>query len=87
MNTSATEISRIETGQVRLDGKRTALADKAWNTGGILGLLVWYASLGHDPQWYAQYTELGPPPLLRDLAVPVDGKCKITGERGSQARL
>jgi hypothetical protein len=58
MKASTTEVSRIETGQVRLDGKRAALVDKQWNTGGIFALLVWYASLGHDPQWFAQYREL-----------------------------
>ncbi|TDC93939.1 DUF5753 domain-containing protein [Actinomadura sp. 7K507] len=28
--------------------------DKAWETGGVFALLVWYASIGHDPQWLAQ---------------------------------
>lgn len=55
---STTEVSRIETGQVRLDGKRAELADRKWKTGGILGHLVWYASLGHDPEWFDQYKEL-----------------------------
>jgi uncharacterized protein DUF5753 len=58
MKTSTTDVSRIETGQVRLDGKRALLVDKAWNTGGLFALLVWYASLGHDPEWFAQYKEL-----------------------------
>ncbi|WP_157429898.1 helix-turn-helix domain-containing protein [Actinomadura oligospora] len=55
---STTEVSRIETGQARLDGKRAELADRKWKTGGILGHLVWYASLGHDPEWFDQYKEL-----------------------------
>lgn len=58
IKTSTTDVSRIETGQVRLDGKRALLVDKAWNTGGLFALLVWYASLGHDPEWFAQYKEL-----------------------------
>ncbi|MFI0482737.1 helix-turn-helix domain-containing protein [Actinomadura sp. 9N215] len=58
MGASTTEVSRIETGQVRLDGKRAALIDRRWKTGGILGHLVWYASLGHDPEWFSQYKEL-----------------------------
>jgi transcriptional regulator with XRE-family HTH domain len=58
IKTSNSEVSRIETGQVRLDGKRAGLIDKAWDTGGIFALLVWYASLGHDPEWFAQYKEL-----------------------------
>jgi transcriptional regulator with XRE-family HTH domain len=51
-------VSRIENGTARLDGTQAALIDKRWNTGGLFGLLVFYASLGHDPQWFAQYVHL-----------------------------
>ncbi|TDD63567.1 helix-turn-helix domain-containing protein [Actinomadura rubrisoli] len=52
------QVSRIETGEERLDGTQAALLDKAWNTGGLFSILVWYASIGHDPQWFAQYLKL-----------------------------
>lgn len=55
INASKATVSRVENGVDRLDGQRAALLDKAWETGGVFGLLVWYASIGHDPQWLAQY--------------------------------
>lgn len=58
LKASKATVSRIETGQDRLDGTQAELIDKAWNTGGLFGLLVWYASIGHDPAWFAQYVEL-----------------------------
>ena len=55
INASKATVSRIENGIDRLDAQRAALLDKAWETGGVFSLLVWYASIGHDPQWLAQY--------------------------------
>jgi len=55
MNSGKATVSRIENGIDRLDGTRALLVDKAWNTGGLFGFLVWYASIGHDPEWFGQY--------------------------------
>ncbi|MUN36253.1 helix-turn-helix domain-containing protein [Actinomadura litoris] len=55
INASKATVSRIENGIERLDAKRAATLDRAWETGGVFSLLVWYASIGHDPQWLAQY--------------------------------
>lgn len=55
IKTSKATVSRIENGVDRLDGQRAALLDKEWKTGGVFSLLVWYASIGHDPQWLAEY--------------------------------
>src|SRR5262245_28332140 len=54
---SKAKVSRIEVGKERLDWKQAQILDKAWDTCGIFSLLVWYANIGHDPQWYAQYGE------------------------------
>ncbi|WP_141579745.1 helix-turn-helix transcriptional regulator [Actinomadura sp. WMMA1423] len=54
INASKATVSRIENGIDRLDAPRAALLDKAWDTGGVFALLVWYASIGHNPQWLAQ---------------------------------
>lgn len=51
------KVSRIEIGEERLDWKQARLIDQAWETGGLFEVLVWYASVGHDPQWFAQYVE------------------------------
>jgi transcriptional regulator with XRE-family HTH domain len=55
---SKAKVSRIEVGRERLDWKQAETLDKAWNTCGIFTLLVWYASIGHDPEWFPQYVEL-----------------------------
>lgn len=55
MNISKSGVSRIEVGTDRLDGEQAGRVDRAWDTGGLFGLLVWYASIGHDPEWFAQY--------------------------------
>jgi transcriptional regulator with XRE-family HTH domain len=58
MGGSKASVSRIENGESRLDGTQAALIDKEWKTGGLFALLVWYASIGHDPQWFPQYMGL-----------------------------
>ncbi|MEV4252146.1 helix-turn-helix transcriptional regulator [Spirillospora sp. NPDC049652] len=58
MKGSKATVSRIENGHERLSGTQAQLIDKAAHTGGLFTLLVWYASIGHDPQWFAQYVEL-----------------------------
>lgn len=55
---SKAKVSRIECGKERLDWKLAGTLDEAWETCGLFGLLVWYASIGHDPEWFAQYIEL-----------------------------
>lgn len=55
---SKAKVSRIEVGKERLDWKQAETLDKAWETCGIFALLVWYANIGHDPQWLEQYVQL-----------------------------
>jgi transcriptional regulator with XRE-family HTH domain len=57
MKCGKSKVSRIEIGEEKLDWKQAELVDRAWDTGGLFGLLVWYANVGHDPQWFAQYVE------------------------------
>jgi transcriptional regulator with XRE-family HTH domain len=58
LNISKSKVSRLEVGEERLDGTLATTIDEKLDTGGLFGLLVWYASLGHDPEWFAQYVEL-----------------------------
>ncbi|MCO5967550.1 Scr1 family TA system antitoxin-like transcriptional regulator [Actinoallomurus soli] len=55
---SKSTVSRLETGEMRLDETRAKAIDRKWQTGGIFSLLVWYATLGHDPDWFKQYLDL-----------------------------
>lgn len=52
------KVSRIEIGAERLDWKQAVALDRAWDTGGLFEHLIWYAEVGHDPQWFAQYVEM-----------------------------
>lgn len=58
MQCGKSKVSRIEVGDERVDWQQAELIDRAWETGGLFGYLVWYASIGHDPQWFAQYVEM-----------------------------
>ncbi|MEV4671616.1 DUF5753 domain-containing protein [Actinomadura sp. NPDC049382] len=58
LNCSKSTVSRLETGALKLDEKQATTLDQAWDTGGIFGFLVWYATLGHDPDWFRQYVDL-----------------------------
>lgn len=50
------KVSRLETGELRLDATDCAKLDAAWETGGLFGYLLHFAQLGHDPNWQQQYT-------------------------------
>ncbi|WP_158566715.1 helix-turn-helix domain-containing protein [Actinomadura craniellae] len=58
LNCGRSSISRLETGESQLDDKQAALLDKIWSTGGRFSLLLWYARLGHTPDWLNQYIGL-----------------------------
>jgi hypothetical protein len=55
MGCSKSTVSRLETGDLKLDEDQARAIDRTWDTGGIYGFLVWYATLGHDPDWFKQY--------------------------------
>lgn len=54
INASVPTVSRIERGELHLDDRQAAALDKAWDTGGLFGYLVYYANRGHDADWHAQ---------------------------------
>lgn len=58
LSTSDSTLSRLEQGHRRLRGDEAIKIDKAWRTGRLFELLVWFASIGHDPEWFAQYVAL-----------------------------
>lgn len=57
LNCARSSISRLETGEAKLDEKQAALLDEAWSTGGLFSIMVWYAQRGHDPAWFKRFTE------------------------------
>ncbi|MFC4913425.1 helix-turn-helix domain-containing protein [Actinomadura gamaensis] len=54
---SKSKVSRIERGDERLDLVLAEKADIALGTVDLFALLVWYASFGHDPEWFPQYVK------------------------------
>lgn len=58
LNCSKATVSRLESGHAKLDEIQAAALDKAWNTGGLFSTMVWYARLGHDPDWFKQYVDI-----------------------------
>jgi transcriptional regulator with XRE-family HTH domain len=55
---SKATVSRLESGEARLDDKQAAALDRAWDTGGHFSIMLWYARLGHDPDWLKQYVDI-----------------------------
>jgi transcriptional regulator with XRE-family HTH domain len=51
-------VSRLENGQAQLDDHDALKLDNEWNTGGLFTLLLWYARLGHDPDWFKQHVDI-----------------------------
>jgi transcriptional regulator with XRE-family HTH domain len=57
LNCARSSISRLENGDAKLTPKQAAEVDEAWTTGGLFGVLLYYARLGHDPNWFKSFTE------------------------------
>ncbi|MDN3352948.1 Scr1 family TA system antitoxin-like transcriptional regulator [Actinomadura sp. DC4] len=47
--------------------------DKEWRTGGHFSIMLWYARLGHDPDWFKQHVDVEARPQCSrtDVAVRV----------------
>lgn len=48
-------ISRIETGDQLMSDKHAARLDKAWKTGGLFTLLIFYARRASNPDWFNSF--------------------------------
>ncbi|WP_158642298.1 helix-turn-helix domain-containing protein [Actinomadura sp. WAC 06369] len=57
LNCSRATISRLETGEARLQDKQAAKLDKEWRLGPFFTVALWYARLAPDPQWLSNYTQ------------------------------
>ena len=58
INCARSSISRLENGEAKLDEGQAAALDERWRTGGHFGTMLWYARLGHDPNWLKQHMDL-----------------------------
>ncbi|MBA8954642.1 Scr1 family TA system antitoxin-like transcriptional regulator [Actinomadura namibiensis] len=48
-------VSRLESGELRIDEKQAGALDKHFATGGHFLRLLTYAKLGHDPDWFKEH--------------------------------
>ncbi|MFI6521670.1 helix-turn-helix transcriptional regulator [Spirillospora sp. NPDC050679] len=55
LNCARSTISRLESGEAKLNDQQAAKLDKVWRTGGFFTTALRYARLGHDPNWLASY--------------------------------
>lgn len=58
LSVSVSTVSRLELCQERMDESQAAKLDAAWDTGGIFGLIVHYASRGHEATWNVQHLNI-----------------------------
>ena len=57
LNCARSSISRLENCEAKLTDAQAAVLDERWNTGGTFAIMLWYARLGHDPNWFKNFTE------------------------------
>jgi transcriptional regulator with XRE-family HTH domain len=58
LNVARSSVSRLENNVAQLDDRMALRLDKEWNTGGHFSRLLWYARLGHDPDWFKQHVDI-----------------------------
>jgi transcriptional regulator with XRE-family HTH domain len=58
LNCARSSISRLENGEARLTERQAAVIDERWQTGGHFDRILWYARLGHDPNWFKQHVDI-----------------------------
>jgi transcriptional regulator with XRE-family HTH domain len=52
MSVVRSTVSRMESGEYKIKEEHAAALDKYFNTGGHFTRLLYYAQLGHDPDWF-----------------------------------
>ncbi|WP_067808083.1 helix-turn-helix domain-containing protein [Actinomadura formosensis] len=50
-------VSNIEAGRAKLQVDYARRLDVKFETGGLFELLLWYARMAHDPNWFKQYSQ------------------------------
>jgi len=57
INAARSTVSNIEAGRLRIDERQAALLDERYGTGVLLQTLLYFACMGHDPEWQRQYAD------------------------------
>jgi len=56
LNCARSSISRLENNEAQLTDRQAAILDETWKTGGLFGTMIYYARLGHEPNWFKTFT-------------------------------
>ncbi|GAA2738922.1 helix-turn-helix transcriptional regulator [Actinocorallia aurantiaca] len=57
INAARSTVSNIEAGRLRIDERQAALLDQRYGTGALIQTLLYFACMGHDPEWQRQYAD------------------------------
>lgn len=57
INCSRSTISRLESGDAKLNDNQAATLDSAWRLGHFFAVALWFARLGYDPNWQKNYVQ------------------------------
>lgn len=49
-------VSNIEANRRKIDERQAKILDRAWNTGCLFEVMLWYARTAHNPDWFRQYS-------------------------------
>jgi hypothetical protein len=81
-------MSNIEAGRLRIDDRQAFKLDQRYGTGLMIQLLLYYARLGHEPEWFKQFalyeSQARAIRIYGGLAIP--GPFQTEGYRDSQSR-
>jgi transcriptional regulator with XRE-family HTH domain len=58
LNLARSSVSRLENNVAKIDDAQALKLDRLWNTGGHFTLMLWYARLGHDPDWFREHVDI-----------------------------
>ncbi|MGI5232252.1 helix-turn-helix domain-containing protein [Actinoallomurus sp. CA-142502] len=58
LNCGRSTISRLENNEAKPTERQMEILDARWETGGHFSTLLFYARLGHDPNWFQQHIDV-----------------------------
>ncbi|MFI0350722.1 Scr1 family TA system antitoxin-like transcriptional regulator [Actinomadura sp. 9N407] len=57
INAARSTVCNMEAGRQRPHDDQMRMLDKKYGTGMLFQLLLWYARMAHDPEWFHQYSQ------------------------------
>ncbi|GGV24029.1 transcriptional regulator [Actinomadura cremea] len=55
LNVARSTVSNMEAGRLRPHEGHLVKLDERYDTGGLLQVMLWYARMAHDPDWFGQF--------------------------------